>query len=348
MMAIQCFVMVQHQSFRPFLLFSLCTSFQSASLPAVTLVEVLQQNELVEGVQWKESRCLVERAASWMMNICVWTSDTIVRTVPLMYLLVHSFQYGFVLIMVIMVMSTLYVVCIMDVRCNCENEHGYVLGWTLTFNSVYKIYSVLYQENKFRRTTFKYTIMESAIRTTISVGIVVWLFLCGLLHSWQYTSFVVTAFLTFGMQVKFYSLTKDFAERGRVSVVGRVCTEPSQSGFSKDYPGGESGSESVELLSEKGDNFAKNVPGNETAQSFCDQYDNKEEVVQKKFAGIELSRVILGNISTSEINVEEKAKEFDQNASRYEVSLQSKLADYDKRHNAEEKKMSRGLGTEAV
>jgi len=136
MMAIQCFVMIQKQNYTNLLLISTFSSFFFVSIPAVVLVSAVNDNELESG---RLVRNTTSSVCHVTVDIFVWMTDSFIRTIPIIYLLVHRFTEGIILMILIMVMSTMYIVYTLDVKCNFLNEHGIVMGWTLTFSSVYKL-----------------------------------------------------------------------------------------------------------------------------------------------------------------------------------------------------------------
>jgi len=191
LMAVQCFVMVQHQDYEIILLVSMSISFLSASVPAVSIIKVL-----------KDKRPLFK-----LLDVIVWTSDCIVRTVPLIYFLVYRFYVGITLLVLFLGTSNIYVVCVMDMRCRFENEHGFAFGWTLIFNSVYKIYSIVYKTLHERKSTLYYSIIEQVFRALISIGTTVYLESQRIIHDWQCFAMTGLAIFTTVMQIFFFLQT---------------------------------------------------------------------------------------------------------------------------------------------
>jgi len=189
MMVLQCLVMVKNQNYTYFLLASTTSSFMCSSFSAISLVSVGEENFDIPRI---------------LFTVFVWTIDSFVRTLPIIYLLVHRPTLGFCIMSFEMVLSTVYVVYIMDVKCSLDNEHGLVFGWTLTFSSVYKLYSVLYWSKADRNKMLPYSILETDIRVFISSGIVVFLFAQEVLRKWQLWVFIVLAVFSCAIQARFF------------------------------------------------------------------------------------------------------------------------------------------------
>jgi len=203
MMAIQFYVMVLEQNYTYLLLLSTCSSLLCCTIPAAILVSVIKEDDL-ENVGMLRTVLSVFQLT---VDVAVWTADSFIRTIPIIYLLVHSFTVGIILLSFITVMSMMYIVYTLDVRCNWGNEHGIVMGWTLTFSSIYKLYSVLYQDSVLRVTTYPYSQTEVFVRVSIAITIAFYLYFQDVVDKWQLGVFIPLTIFTCVMQVRFFGAT---------------------------------------------------------------------------------------------------------------------------------------------
>jgi len=178
---LQAFMMVKDQKYGYFPLASISLSFLCTGIPVSEFVNIFDKDFNMNSI-------------TRLIFVLSWASDMFVRSLPLVYLLVHYSCYGVVAVVVIWIVEMIFIWKFVEDKLVAS----VIGGISLLISSLVKIVKAKATHG-----------LETLVRFTLSMAVAVLLYCLGIIRSWQLGVFCAVAFFTGVIHVYVFYHMKD-------------------------------------------------------------------------------------------------------------------------------------------
>jgi len=189
MVILQFWVMIDNERYTTLMVVSTGASLVCVTYPVVAVISSVYKYDILRDV----------------IAMIAWTFDTAMRTLPLLYVLVHFKLAGIVLMISTILSEMVYMALIGSYDTALEYVLIAAMGWTCTFVSIYKIVMLLLLVGEDCSAMKRYVFFETALRSIAAIGISIVLYGHDVIHEWQLGVIVAMTIFTVFMQTMFFS-----------------------------------------------------------------------------------------------------------------------------------------------